>query len=440
MDYVQSLEFLDRHINLERSKKRRLPVAGQTEALSLEPMRKLLEVVGNPHETFRSIHVTGTNGKGSVSAIAASLIEARDLSVGLYSSPHFVSINERVVANGQPISDESFAAIVTLLASVEEMIDVPLSWFELMTALAFIYFSEQAVDVAVVEVGMLGRYDATNVITSDVAVITNVGKDHTDGSPGWRRKVAAEKAGICKPTSHIILGSDMGDCADEFTKVAASELWQQGDDFILASNQLSVGGRVLDITTPGQNYEELFVPLHGHYQGVNVATAVAAVEAFFSAAAPQELVEHGLSEVHVTGRMQALESEPLLIVDSAHNKDALEALTAAMVETFPRVGSWVLVIGLLQGRDVIEQLQALDIGSYDGVICCEPDSPRALSANELAAAVQTFGIDAEVVRSPIEAVGRAKAVVGDNDLVLVTGSAYVVGEILDVAKNPPRLE
>jgi dihydrofolate synthase/folylpolyglutamate synthase len=423
-----------------------MPVAGQTSGLSLEPMEALLAALGDPHRAYRVIHVTGTNGKGSVTRFISALVQATDLSVGAYTSPNIERINERLCWGSEPISDDDFGRVIGLLAGVEPLLEVTPSRFELLTAAAFVWFAELAVDVAVVEVGLLGRFDATNVVDGDVAVVTNIGKDHTTGGPGWREAVAGEKAGIIKPHSHLILGAPMGDLAPIFEAEGPAATWTVGSDFEVEANQLAVGGRLLDVRTPGTTYTDVYLPFHGRHQGDNLATALAAVEAFFGRAIDQDLVEWALSRVELPARFEVVAHEPTIILDGAHNPPGAEAVAATLDEAFARLGSWVLVIGMLQGRDPVEMLQSLGAADFDAVICCEPDWSRAIPATELAAAADSLGLSAEVVPKPVDALHRALAVTAADDLVLVTGTHYIIGDVRPLARafgadrEPPPAE
>jgi dihydrofolate synthase / folylpolyglutamate synthase len=418
----QALEYLDRHVNLEAR-------AGRIEGLTLEPMAELLSVLGDPHRAYPVIHVTGTNGKGSTSRIISSLLAASGLAVGTYLSPHLERLNERICRQLEPIPDDELAEVITLLAGVEPMLEHDPSWFELVTAAAFVWFAQSAVDVAVVEVGLLGRFDATNVVDGTVAVLTNIGKDHTDGAEGWQRAVAREKAGIVKPGSHVVLGSDLGELRSEIQAQSPGVVWERGRDFRLTGGRLAVGGQQLDLEVPGASYPELFLPLHGSHQADNAATAVAAVQAFFGRPLDAAVVEAALAEVRVPGRFEVLGRSPTVIVDGAHNPDGARVAKATLDVEFARLGSWLLVVGMLQGKDPAEVLAALDVASFDAVICCQPSWARALPVGDVAAAARALGAEPEVVADPVEAVARALAVTGDDDLILVTGSLYLVGEV-----------
>jgi dihydrofolate synthase/folylpolyglutamate synthase len=292
-----------------------------------------------------------------------------------------------------------------------------------------VWFAEQGVDVAVVEVGMLGRYDATNVVQPDVAVITNIGKDHTDGAPGWREAIATEKAGIIKPQSHVVLGAPMDDLLDIFEAEESTGMWIAGRDFEVESNQVAYGGRAIDLRTPGATYDQLLVPAHGAHQGDNVATAIAATEAFFDRPTPEELLEQALVDLRFPGRFEVVDRDPTIILEGAHNPHGAAVAYKTLTDEFARLGSWVLVVGMLAGRDPVEMLDALGAADFDAVICTEPDWSRAVPAEEIAEAARSMGLNPEIVRKGPDALERARAVTADDDLILVTGTLYLVGEI-----------
>ena len=268
MKIAEALRWLDSHQNLEGQRAKRhgaatptaLPVAGQTETLSLAAIEELLAAVGDPHRSFRSIHITGTNGKGSVARMSDAILRDLGLSVGRYTSPHLERLNERFVWDDKEISNDELAEILTFLAPIVATMKATPSYFELLTAVAFVWFANNGAEVAVVEVGLLGRFDATNVIDADVAVITNVGKDHTDGADGWQRNVAGEKAGIIKPGSHVILGAPMGDLKPIFEAEPHRELWSAPDEFALEDDDLAVGGHMVTVRTPHGLTEPIFLP------------------------------------------------------------------------------------------------------------------------------------------------------------------------------------
>ncbi len=447
MDITSAIAWLESHTNLEghtnvageraasAEPSPSMPTAGATENLSLAPMVELLGLLGDPHQAYRTIHITGTNGKGSTANYVTRLLAATDLSVGLYTSPNLERINERIVWDGQWIADEDLARILTLLREVLPLMELSPSRFELLTAAAFVYFAEVGADVAVIEVGLLGRFDATNVIDADVAVITNIGKDHTDGVGDWRRKIAEEKAGIIKPGSRVVLGSDFGELRATIDAEPNSGVWQYGVDIEVVSNELGVGGRVVSVTTPVGTYDDIFIPVFGTHQGDNLAAALGAVDAFFDRPLDRDLVEAALLEIELPGRFEVVKREPTVILDGAHNPDGLLTVKQTLDSSFARVGSWVLVIGFLDGKDPGEMLDSIEAADFDAVIVCEPRWSRAIPATTVAAAARERNIDVEIVVDPAEAFRRARAVSSDDDLVLVTGSMYVVGSVRPVARS-----
>src|SRR5690606_10578140 len=256
VDFDAALAYLEDHINLERM----TALAGRVEGLSLERMRKVVEVLGDPQGAYPVIHLTGTNGKGSTARMITALLAAHGLSAGMFTSPHLEHVTERISRNLHPIPTDDFADVISELASLEPLMGVRPSYFELLTAAAFTWFANEAVDVAVVEVGLLGRFDATNVADARVAVVTNVGKDHTDGVGDWRRRVAEEKAGIIGPGSHLILGETDPGLAAIFTNEQPQAVWRREADFGCVTDRLAVGGHVVDLRTPNGLIEEIFLP------------------------------------------------------------------------------------------------------------------------------------------------------------------------------------
>jgi dihydrofolate synthase/folylpolyglutamate synthase len=309
------------------------------------------------------------------------------------------------------------------------------SRFELLTAAAFVYFAEVGADVAVIEVGLLGRFDATNVIDADVAVITNIGKDHTDGIGDWQVKVAREKAGIIKPPSHVVLGSPFGELRSVIDGEESAAVWELGTDVEILANELGVGGRIISVSTPLGVYDDIFLPVFGEHQGSNLATALAATDAFFGRPLDRDLVDAALAEIELPGRFEVVSREPTVILDGGHNPDGLAVVKQTLDEAFARIGSWVLVLGFLGGKDPAEMLEAVDAADFDAVIVCTPSWSRAIPAEVVASAAARIGVDVEIVADPVEAFRRARAVSSDEDLILVTGSMYIVGNVRSVARS-----
>ncbi len=423
MDLPDALSWLEGHIDLERT----VAVAGRGSGLSLDRMRELVAALGDPHEDLRTVHVTGTNGKGSTARIATALLGAEGRSVGCYSSPHLERLNERMVALGAPIGDRELADLISLLAVVETTLAERPSYFELLTAAALRWFSDLALEAVVVEVGLLGLHDATNVVHAEVAVVTNIGKDHTDGIGDWRRRIATEKAGIVEPGSTLVLGACDPDLRGVFTDTRAGRILVRGEDFGCSSNVVAVGGRSVALWTPEAEYRDLYLPLHGAHQADNAAAALAAAEAFIGRPLAEEVVVDAFAGVRNPGRFEVVGRRPLVVLDGAHNPPGMAALSLTLQEGFGGEGECWLVLGVLAGRDPGELLAAIDPAAADLVIACTPPSPRGLPASELATVVGRLGGRAVVVPDVADAVGRALDEAQPDTRVVVTGSLYTVG-------------
>jgi dihydrofolate synthase/folylpolyglutamate synthase len=420
VNYAAALRYLGRHINLEAK-------AGRWEGLSLARISQAMAAMADPQLAYPVVHVTGTNGKGSTVLMITELLKAHGLQVGTYMSPHVERINERIRIDGVPIDDDAFGQAIGEIASLELMLDDPLSHFEILTAAALNWFALAAVDVAVVEVGLLGRWDATNVVDAQVAVVTNVGRDHTDGTGDWRRAIAHEKAGIVKAGSTLVLGQVAPELREVFVAEHPAAVVERGRDFECTSNRLALGGRVIDVRTTHATYDDVFVALHGAHQGDNAAMAIAAAEAFFDSGIPGDIVNEALASVEVPGRFEVMRRHPLVVIDAAHNPDGARVALRTLDEGFGEGRSRFLVVGLLQGRDPAEMLDALGAARAELVIACAPDWPRAISADELGDVARAKGLPVEVVHDVEDAVHRALALATDDDLILVTGSFYVIG-------------
>jgi len=436
VDYAEALDYLERHINYPTWGQKSAR-AGRTEGLSLERMERLVAVLGDPQGACPVIHITGTNGKGSTARMITRLLMASGLRVGTYTSPHLERYNERIRLDDEDLDDERFAESIAAIARVEALLDEVPSHFETLTAAGFVCFADEAVDVAVVEVGLLGRYDATNVADGTVAVVTNVGRDHTDFSGDWRWRIAEEKAGIVKPSSHLVLGETSAELRAAFVAEEPEAIWDRGVEFDCTSNALAVGGRLVGLRTPHHALDELFVPLHGAHQGLNASLALAAVEAFFGRALTDEVVTEAFAALTMPGRFEVLRREPLVILDGAHNPDGAEATGSVLDESFAVDGRRTLVVGMLTERDPVAMLDGLRFRSFDRIICCAPDSPRALPAAELAQVVASEGRVAEVVSSVAAACERALDGADPDGLVLVSGSLYTAGEARPVLRAAP---
>lgn len=395
----------------------------------LAAMRRLVDVLGQPQATAPVIHVTGTNGKTSTARCITSLLAAKGLRAGAFTSPHLETINERIAADGEPISDDDLVTVLGEIASVEPLLGdgLRLSWFEILAGAAMLWFADRPVDVSVLEVGMGGRWDATNVAEGGVAVVTNVGMDHLEFLGPTREDVAGEKAGIVKPGATLVLGERDPGLRHIFDSQDPAQVWLAGVEYGCTRNDPAVGGRVLDIHTPGATYEGVWLDLHGAYQGENFAAALAACEAFFGTPLDDRLVREAAGTVRSPGRLEIVGREPLVVLDGAKNLEGAHRAAEAVAEEFGAAASEILVVGMLRGKDPAAMLEALGVRRARLVVACAAPSPRTQPASVVAEAARALGVEALEAESVPEALEVAFARAGADDLVLVTGSLYVVG-------------
>ena len=422
---ADALAWLDGHIDYERvaPTRRSLP--------TLVGVERALGLLGDPHQSYPSVHLTGTNGKGSTTHMVSTLLIEQGLRVGTYTSPNLHRVNERIAVDLEPISDEALAEVLGRLAVVEDQLDERLTRFELLTIAALEYFSDVAVDAAVIEVGLGGTWDSTNVIEGQVCVLTNVALDHTQVLGNTVEEIARDKAGIISPGSIVVLGpvslSVEAIVSEAAENAGAAELWRAGAQYRVVEDRLALGGRLVDFEVPGATYQEVLVPLNGAHQAQNAACALAAVTAFLHQAPSSEVAESAFGRVKVPGRLEVLGHRPLRIVDSAHNAAGASVLGAALGEGFDVEGSKLCVLGMLEGRDPRDLLRPLVEAGVEMVLCVAPESPRAMSAESIAAAAEELGLRAVVAPSIEAGVDIALRAAGENGLVLITGSLYVVG-------------
>ena len=455
MNYSDALVWLDSHINFETGvvvdRAGVAPwvaptaspiVAGRRlDPPTLRRMEQLVAYLGDPQSDLDIIHITGTNGKGSVARMVTSLLQASGRSVGTTTSPHLTSFHERILYQGVPMALEAMAEQLTAVALAESAVlaqggDRP-SWFEIVIASAFRYFSDVAVDAAVVEVGAGGRFDATNVADAAVAVINNVDLDHMEWFGPTTADIAREKSGIIKPGSWAVVGETNPDLVAIFESHAASVdaagMSLAGVDFACDSNRLAIGGRLLTLRTPRRNYPQVFLPLHGSYQGDNAAVALTAVEAFLDDALSPDDVAQGFAGVLNPGRLEVMNRNPLTVIDGAHNPAGMKALGEALSETFASNRRWIAVLGVLSGRDPGEMLDELRATAEVAlVVAVSPPSARALDATILARAAEERGINVVVARDVPDALIVAEEYADADSLIIVAGSLYLVAEARSV--------
>jgi dihydrofolate synthase/folylpolyglutamate synthase len=420
MSYADALAYLDAHASYEKT--------GRIESPTIERMRALVEAMGDPQFAYPVIHITGTNGKGSTSQMITRLLMAHGLTVGMYTSPHLERPNERMSRNAEAINDDEFAEQIAAVADLEMITGVRPSYFEITTAAAFRWFADLAVDVGVIEVGVLGKWDATNVCNAQVAVITNIGMDHNEFAGPTKAHIAAEKAGVIKPGSLVVVGETDPELLPYFTEAGGESVLVRGDQFDVLENQLALGGRQLDLRTPTTIYTDVFVPLHGRHQGDNAIVALTAVEGFFASPVPDDIVREGFAEVRMAGRFEVLGHQPLVIVDGAHNPPGADSCAQVFFDDFDPAGRKTLVTGILKSRDAAEMLSALRADEFDKVFTCTAPTPRGMPSAEVAAAARAIGCDDVVECDTVEdACDRAIRGAEIDDAILVTGSLYVVG-------------
>lgn len=420
MNYDDALAYLADHASYQ--------LTGRIESPSLERISKLMDYSGSPERAYRVIHITGTNGKGSTSEMITRLLMAQGLSVGTYRSPHLERVNERLSYDDRPIDDDEFARQIEGVAQLEGLAGVRPTYFEAVTAAAFRWFAECGVDVAVVEVGLLGRWDATNVCDADVAVITNIGMDHNEFAGPTKADVAREKAGIITPHASVVIGETDPALVEIFRAEGGVAHLVRGEDFDVVDNRLALGGRLVDLRTPSAFYRELFVPLHGRHQGDNAIVALSAAETFFGAPIAEDVVAEAFAAVEMPGRFEVLGHQPLVVIDGAHNPAGADSCAEVFFDDFAPNGRRILVFGCLRGRDVNEMLSALRVDDFDAMYVAPAPTPRTQDPETIAAAAKAMGCDDVVVCTDVEdACARALRGADGDDAVLVAGSLYVVG-------------
>ncbi len=407
--------------------------------------RRALELLGDPQRMYGVIHIAGTNGKTSTARITESLLRAHGLRTGLMTSPHLHRVNERIVIDGEHISDrmlaDNWADVEPFIAMVDaELIansEPPLSYFEALTVLTFACFADAPVDVAVVEAGMGGEWDSTNVADGDVAVLTPIAMDHVEHLGPTLRDIARTKSGIIKPASRVVSALQSDEAWDEIVTACTrfeAPLAVFDRDFFLTSAEPAVGGQLLSVSGLAGQYRDLFLPLLGDHQASNAALAIAAVESFLgSGTLPMgaEVVEEGIGLASSPGRMQIIGSHPTILVDAAHNPHGAESLTRALMTSFS-FDKVICVLGILQEKDVVGIVEALD-PVVDHFVVTQSQSDRALSVADLADTVAEIAGPDRVDARPTsdEAMARALDLAGTEGGVVVTGSITLVAEVVE---------
>ena len=437
MNYKAALAYIDTFINSERSP----DFSRQARFYNLERISYLLTQLGNPHRQLKVVHVAGSKGKGSTAALIASILTHAGYKTGLFTQPHLISPRERCRINSRLISEEEFARSVDRLKpSIEAMGELKsigrVSFFEIYTALAFSYFADNAVDFAVIEVGLGGRLDATNVVDPLVSVITPISLEHTAILGDTHEAIAREKAEIIKSNRPVVLAPQIPEAQAVFEDVAADRdapMDGVGRDIHLKRKDWNINGQTFDLVTQSASYPDLFLPLLGEHQAFNAATAVACIERIRKEGytVPRTSIYDGLREVRWPGRMQVVGRSPVILLDGAHSPTSAEVLCKAIREIF-RYRRLILVVGLMRDKDLQAIGQVLCPFAAEIITTQAFDNPRVIPAEEIAQAWLETGVDFHVRPNVCEAISLAQSIATPSDLICIAGSIYIVGEAMKV--------
>ena len=415
---------------------------------SLDRIRKLTDLLAEPQRSYQVVHIAGTNGKSSTSRMVDALLSRIGLRIGRYTSPHLQLATERISIDGHPISPEGYVEayrdVAPYVSIVDANSDVKMSKFEVLTGMAFAAFADAPVEAAVLEVGLGGGWDATNVADAHVAVICPVALDHAEYLGTDIAGIAREKAGIIKPGSVVVLAAQTAEAQTAIMERVAevdATVAREGNEFGVLSRTVAVGGQMLRLQGLGGVYDEVFLPLHGEHQAHNAAIALATVEAFFGAGAQQQLdleaVRDAFASVITPGRLERVRAAPAVLVDAAHNPHGARALADALSSefSFRRLVAVISVLGDKDVRGVLREIEPV----VEEVVLTKNASPRALDPDELAAtAKDIFGPDRIVVEPRLDdavetAIRMAEETTDDSDTVsgggvVITGSVVTAGE------------
>ncbi|MFD4957416.1 bifunctional folylpolyglutamate synthase/dihydrofolate synthase [Microbacterium sp. NPDC058389] len=410
----------------------------------VERTRRVLELLDDPQRTYRVVHVTGTNGKTSTSRMIESLVRAHGLRTGLFTSPHLERFTERIMVDGEPIDDAAIADAWDEIAPFVEIVDAELeaagdaslTFFELLTVLAFVAFADAPIDVLVLEVGMGGSWDSTNTADGDVAVFAPIDLDHADRLGDTIAEIATVKSGIIKDGAAVV--SARQDAAAESVLRAAAAahgatIAFEGAEFALAQQRLAVGGQQITVRGLAATYDDEYLPLYGAHQGFNAALAIAAVESLVGGGMQPiagDVLADGLGGATSPGRLQLVGAAPTVLVDAAHNPHGARALVTALRESFD-FDEWGVVLGVLSDKDASGIVDALaPVAAH--VFATAPDSERAQDADAIADLAEAHDLRVSVHRDLADAAdaARAWAAAADRRAVVIAGSVVLAGEAL----------
>mgnify|MGYP003382276011 FL=1 len=413
---------------------------------TLDRVAAVLDMLGRPQESFRVVHVTGTNGKTSTTRLIEGLLREHGLRTGRFTSPHLHSMRERICVDGHPVAPEVFVETWDELRPIIELQDAAsqaeggprLTFFEVLVVLAYAVFADAPVDVAVVEVGMGGRWDATNVADGEVAVLTPVDIDHTHFLGSDIESIAAEKVGIIKPGAAVVTADqspEVMDLIDERCAEVGARRYMAEVDFALSAREVALGGQVISLRGLADRYDDLFVPLHGSHQGDNAALAIAAVELFLGAGERRldtDTVRAGLAAVTSPGRLEVVRRSPTILVDAAHNPHGMAALRDALADAFS-FARLVAVVAIFADKDAGAMLDLLE-PAVDHVVVTRNSSPRSADPGDLGAiAAEVFGADRVTIMASLPDALEAAVTIAEADGlgggVVATGSVVTAADV-----------
>ncbi len=432
--YGRAMDFLLKQTDYERMR----VVRYNTTTFNLDRMRMLLKFLGNPHTKFKSVHVAGTKGKGSTCHMLAAMLQSSGLKTGLYTSPHLLDIRERICINGEMIDQQTMVALTKRVESaVKKMGELRPTFFEIFTAMGFCYFADNEVDIAVIETGLGGRLDSTNVITPEVTAITSISKDHMAVLGNSITRIAEEKAGIFKkdiPALSCQQTPEVRSTLERVARNAHAELQFVGSEIEFSyrfecTRPIGPHMRVC-LSTATSRFEHLTVPLMGEHQAINCGLALAILDKLKSRGLPidEAKASEGLGRMKLPGRLEVLCPNPHILIDGAHNAASVQALFRGIGQHIP-YDSLVVIFGCNADKDVDGMLEQVSLGADKGIFTRSSNNPKSAEPELLASTyVERFGKMAQVASTMSEAFSIAQRAISREDVIAVTGSFYVIGD------------
>lgn len=414
----------------------------------LEPTLRLVDLMGNPQRNYKVIHITGTNGKTSIARIVERILREHGLRTGRLTSPHLVSFNERVALDGDPVEDQriidAYEENLPLIELVDQELEiagqVPLTFFEAFTALAFHVFSDAPIDVLILEVGVGGQWDATNVADADIAVFGSIALDHVKTLGESVEEIAETKAGIIKPDSIVVSSPQQNSVEQILRRHSHNDVFFGDREFQISEAKPDGFGTRFSLQGIFTEYPELWMPIIGEHQATNAATAIVAVEAFLGRSIADEVLRAALADAITPGRLQVISKEPLVVLDGAHNPAGLESLRNALSWHFA-APKCIGVVGMVGDKDILASAQEL-AGVFDHLIITTAPGSRGLPSSELAAAFEDQGVQVDEVVPDFWSAYQQALRLGENSErpVIVAGSLYLVGAVLEKLQDKDEIE